>query len=72
MSNNETKVIYTNFGPHVDEQYIGDGVYASHDTLQIWLHTDRLDGRQSIALDHATYNALVRYARGINFKDPAP
>jgi hypothetical protein len=71
MSVTETNVIYTDFGPRVDEQYLGDAVYASHDSQQIWLRTG--DGNdQQIALDHATYNALVRYARSLNFKDPAP
>lgn len=64
MTNPDVKVIYTDFGPCVDERYIGDGVYASHDSLQIWLRTG--DGTdQRIALDPSTYRALVEYAEHI-------
>ena len=62
--NADMQVIHTDFGARVDERYIGDGVYASHDSLQIWLRTG--DGTdQRIALDPSTYHALVEYAKHI-------
>lgn len=62
--NADVQVIHTDFGPRVDERYIGDGVYVSHDTLQLWLRTG--DGNnQQIALDRSTYRALVEYAKHI-------
>lgn len=65
MAAADVQVIHTDFGPHVDEHYIGDGVYASHDTLQIWLHAESVHGAQEIALDRATFTALVEYAKRI-------
>jgi hypothetical protein len=65
--NDDVQVIYTDFGPRVEERYIGDGVYASHDSLQIWLRTG--DGSdQNIALDWHTYRALVEYAKHIGLE----
>ena len=60
----ERHVIHTDLGPLVDETYLGDAVYASHDSYQIWLRTG--DGNnQRIALEPAVYRALVEYARRI-------
>lgn len=62
------QVIHTDFGPRVDERYIGDGVYASHDSQQIWLRTG--DGNnQQIALDRQTYRALIEYAKYIGVEE---
>lgn len=62
----DVHVIYTDFGPRVEEEYIGDAVYASHDSQQIWLRTG--DGNnQQIALDQPTYRALVEYAKRVGF-----
>ena len=54
----------TDFGPRIDEENIGDAVYVSHDNLQIWLRSDD-NQPQNIALDAATYRALVDYAKRI-------
>jgi hypothetical protein len=62
--NADVQVIHTDFGSRVDEEYLGDGVYASHDSLQIWLSTGD-DSDQHIALDPGTYRALVEYAKHI-------
>lgn len=44
-----------------DPEYIGDGVYASHDGHNIWLKTKR-DGRDhSIALEPEVLDALANY-----------
>ena len=60
----DVHVIHTDFGPRVEETYLGDAVYASHDCYQIWLRTG--DGNdQQIALDPSTYRALVEYAKRI-------
>jgi len=61
------QVIHPDLSSRVDERYIGDGVYASHDSFQIWLRTG--DGTdQHIALDPSTYRALVEYARHIGLE----
>lgn len=63
-NDDDVQVIHTDFGSRVDEKYIGDGVYVSHDSLQIWLRTG--DGNnQQIALDLRTYLSLVEYAKHI-------
>ena len=45
-----------------DPEYIGDGVYASHDGYQVWLavngHTNNV-----VALEPLVLKALVRYAQ---------
>ena len=44
-------------------EYIGDGVYACHDSYQVWVHvTDGIRVYGSIALEPATYQALKNYA----------
>jgi hypothetical protein len=56
---------HTDFGPRIDEENIGDAaVYASHDNYRIWLRSDD-NQPQNIALDVATYRALVDYAKRI-------
>jgi hypothetical protein len=57
-------IIYTDFGPTVDETYIGDSVYVSHDSCQLWLRTGDAN-EQRIALDPHVYRALVAYAKRI-------
>lgn len=48
-----------------DIQYLGDGVYAGHDGFQVWVYTDRLEGRHYIALEPMVLAALVGYNRNI-------
>lgn len=47
-----------------NEQYLGDGVYASYDGYHIWLavnhHTNKV-----VALEPAVLEALVRYANDL-------
>jgi len=44
-------------------KYLGDGVYATFDGTQIWLHTfDGYSVSNSIALDSEVYAGLIRYA----------
>jgi hypothetical protein len=49
-------------------EYIGDGVYASHDGWQIWLGLDpQHHGNRIIALEPAVFKSLLEYAS----QDPA-
>lgn len=48
----------------MDEDYIGDGVYVSHDGYQIWLAAN--DPRNKcVALEPAVLRALFEYAKRI-------
>lgn len=50
----------------IEPQYIGDGVYVSFDGYQLWLETEREYGRKErIALEYATFLALLTYARRV-------
>lgn len=44
-----------------NHQYLGDGVYASHDGLQIWLAVNNHENKV-IALEPAVMRARMRYA----------
>lgn len=44
-------------------EYLGDGVYGSHDGFQIWLHLNSHDSPALIALDSRTMESLIHYAR---------
>lgn len=46
-----------------DSIYLGDGVYASFDGYQVWLHLNRHDSDPLIALEPNVVQAFVRYAR---------
>jgi hypothetical protein len=45
--------------------YLGDGVYASFDGYQIWLHLNDHRSQPLIALDSSTMSSLAHYARRI-------
>ena len=48
----------------MEEHYLGDAVYVSHDGYQLWLTTsDGIRETQRIALEPAVYAALLRYVR---------
>lgn len=53
-----------------EKEYIGDGVYASHDGYHMWLET--LEGNR-IALEPPVFQSLMRYAEkfGDYFKGPS-
>lgn len=45
-------------------EYLGDGVYASHDGFHIWLQVEREDGSMArVALEPEVFQALVDYRR---------
>ena len=45
---------------HTDQEYIGDGVYASFDGFQIWLAADN-HKNVVIALEPNIFDALIAY-----------
>jgi hypothetical protein len=47
------------------QQYLGDGVYASHDGYQIWLAVGNHQNRV-VALDPSVMEALILYNERIN------
>jgi len=47
---------------HVAKQYLGDGVYASFDGYQMWVHTPRDMSWHSIALEPAVFRDLLTFA----------
>jgi hypothetical protein len=51
-------------------EYIGDGVYASHDRAgQIWLQTEREEGRvERIALEPSVFLSLCLYEKRLREK----
>ena len=71
MTDRSVNVIHLDLGPRVDEQYLGDAVYCSHDDYQIWLRTGDGNG-QEIALDPAVYRGLVEYAKRIGLDRSKP
>jgi hypothetical protein len=52
--------------PNTEHEYIGDGVYASFDGYQVWLHLGSHDSPPLIALEPNVMAALVRYAERID------
>lgn len=50
-----------NTEPKRNDQYIGDGVYASHDGWQLRLAVGD-HNHKVVALDQSTFQALVQYA----------
>lgn len=51
--------------PDTKDEYLGDGVYASHDGYQLWLDLRAQDPNIRIALEPAVWKALLRYASQI-------
>ena len=59
------QIITLDLGPRVDKQYLADGVYADHDSTQIWLSTERFGKLHEIAIDDAVWQQLVMYRQKI-------
>ena len=51
----------------MNDQYLGDGVYASYDGYQIWLDLRHEDVLTRIALEPEVFKALLAYAKTIGF-----
>jgi len=50
-----------------DEEYLGDGVYASHDGYQIWLAANHHENKV-IALEPAVLARLMDYVKSLKQK----
>lgn len=48
----------------MDKDYLGDGVYVSHDGYQIWLAANH-PSNKSVAIEPAVLRALINYAKRI-------
>jgi hypothetical protein len=46
---------------HVEQHYIGDGVYVDFDGWYVWLYTERDGVTHRIALEPASAKELSRY-----------
>jgi hypothetical protein len=54
--------------PEREQEYLGDGVYASWDGYVIWLRTGAHEGAyvtNTIALEPGVFAALVKYERRV-------
>ena len=52
-----------------EQEYLGDGVYASFDGYHIWLETPKQMIHHKIALEYPVYIKLVEYAKRIHKDD---
>lgn len=64
-TNGEISVIHVDTGACRNEDYLGDGVYVSHDDCQFWLRTQREFGWHEIALDSSMIKKLVEYQKRV-------
>ncbi len=65
----EPQIIYVDTGPHVDHEYLGDGLYANHDSHQLWLFANHHETpTDKVALQRDVYEALKRYAKRIGWE----
>lgn len=46
-----------------EKRYLGDGVYASFDGYQVWLHINHHEAPPCAALEPSVIDALNRYFR---------
>lgn len=53
------------------KEYLGDGVYASFDGYQVWLHVNHHDAPPCVALEPAVIDALCRYYMRMSKPQPA-
>lgn len=44
-----------------EKRYLGDGVYASFDGYQVWLHVNHHEAPPCVALEPSVIDALNRY-----------
>lgn len=48
-----------------EKRYLGDGVYASFDGYQVWLHVNHHEAHPCVALEPAVIDAINRYFRDV-------
>ena len=53
-----------------EENYLGDGLYASFDGWNIWLRAPRENGDHMVALEPSTYDTLNNFARTAWKREP--
>lgn len=51
--------------PTLGPAYLGDGVYASFDGYQVWLHLNSHDAPAIVAIDRDVFVALQIYCRRV-------
>lgn len=49
-----------------EKRYLGDGVYASFDGYQVWLHVNHREAPPCVALEPSVIDALNRYYRDMS------
>jgi hypothetical protein len=55
----------------MDYEYIGDGVYVSHDGFQMWLHVGAHHNPPVVALEPEVMDSLIEYyKRHFHFTKP--
>jgi hypothetical protein len=54
----------------MDETYLGDGLYASFDGMQIRLRAPRDGGDHYVYLDHGVYRQLQEFMRQLEQLNP--
>jgi len=54
-----------------NEQYLGDGLYASSDGWQVCLRAPREDGDHIVYLEPSTLAAFERYVAGLRSNAPS-
>jgi hypothetical protein len=55
----------------IEEEYLGDGLYASFDGWQFWLRAPRSDGDHEVALEPQVLAAFERFVKRIR-TEPIP
>ena len=51
-----------------NEEYLGDGLYASFDGFQFWLRAPRDGGDHEVALEPQVYRAFIGYVNAMHQK----
>ena len=49
----------------IEDEYLGDGVYASYDGYHIWLDLRGQDKTTKIALEPSVMNALMKFTKKV-------
>lgn len=53
-----------------DMDYLGDGVYAGHDGIQVWLTVNDHRNEPLVALEPKVLESLIRYAKRVGILPP--
>lgn len=57
---------------HKDAEYIGDGLYASHDGFVVWLAAERSNGIHFVGLEPPVFTGLMDFVKRVeeNHENP--